>query len=49
MIKLIAADMDGTLLDSQKRLPPELPALLAELKAAGIRFAATSGRQYYTL
>ena len=49
MIKLIAADMDGTLLDSQKRLPPELPALLAELKAAGIRFAAASGRQYYTL
>ena len=27
MIKLIAADMDGTLLDSQKRLPPELPAI----------------------
>ena len=24
MIKLIACDMDGTLLDSQKRLPPEL-------------------------
>ncbi len=49
MIKLIAADMDGTLLDSQKRLPPALPALLAELAAAGIRFAAASGRQYYTL
>lgn len=25
MIKLIACDMDGTLLNSQKRLPPELP------------------------
>lgn len=28
MIKLIACDMDGTLLDSQKRLPPELPKSL---------------------
>ena len=26
MIKLIACDMDGTLLDSQKRLPPEFAA-----------------------
>lgn len=48
-IKLIAADLDGTLLDSQKRLPAELPALLAALRARGIRFAPASGRQYYNL
>ena len=29
MIKLIACDMDGTLLDSAKRLPAELPEVIA--------------------
>ena len=28
MVKLIAADMDGTLLDDQKRLPNGFPKLL---------------------
>ena len=28
MIQLIATDMDGTLLDEKKQLPPQLPALL---------------------
>ena len=35
MIKLIACDMDGTLLDSQKRLPPELPEVIAQLREKG--------------
>ena len=48
-IKLIAADMDGTLLDSQKRLPAGLDALIHALYAQGVRFAPASGRQYYTL
>lgn len=48
-IKLIAADLDGTLLDSRKRLPDELPALLEQLTARGIHFAPASGRQYYNL
>ena len=48
-IKLIAADLDGTLLDSQKQLSPNLPALLRELRAKGIRFAPASGRQYYNV
>ena len=39
MIKLIAADMDGTLLDSQKRLPAGLFPALAEMRRRGIRFA----------
>lgn len=49
MIKLIAADMDGTLLDSQRRLSPNLPALLRQLSDKGIRFTPASGRQYYNL
>ena len=49
MIKLIATDMDGTLLDSQKRLPKGFPDLLRELGKRQIRFAIASGRQYYNL
>lgn len=49
MIKLIAADMDGTLLNSQKELSPELYPLVEELHEKGIKFAVASGRQYYNL
>ena len=49
MIKLIAADMDGTLLDSQKRLPQELTAVVRALKERGVRFIIASGRQAATL
>lgn len=49
MIKLIACDMDGTLLDSQKRLPQGLLPALRELKARGTMFAVASGRQYAAL
>ena len=48
-IRLIACDMDGTLLDSRKRLPPRLDPVLAELHRRGIRFVISSGRQYYNL
>ena len=48
-IKLIAADMDGTLLDSNKQLPVGLFPLIRALRARGVRFAPASGRQYYTL
>ncbi len=48
-IKLIAADLDGTLLDSQKRLSPGFPDLLRDLRMRGIRFAPASGRQYYNI
>ena len=48
-IKLIASDLDGTLLDSRKRFSPDLPALLAELRKRGIRFVPASGRQYYNV
>lgn len=49
MIKLVAIDMDGTLLDSKKRLPPRLPAAVHALRAKGITLAIASGRQYYNL
>lgn len=49
MIRLIAVDMDGTLLDSSHRLPPGLFPVVRELKRRGVRFAVSSGRQYYNL
>lgn len=48
-IKLIAADLDGTLLDSNKQLPPDLFPLIGALEKRGVRFAPASGRQYYNL
>jgi len=49
MIKLIACDMDGTLLDSKKRLPRDLFSVLQSLRARGTDFAVASGRQYASL
>lgn len=49
MIRLIATDMDGTLLDSRKQLPEGFSGILRELKANRIRLAIASGRQYYNL
>lgn len=48
-IKLIASDMDGSLLTNDKRLPPDFFQVLEQLHQRGIRFAAASGRAYYTL
>lgn len=49
MIQLIATDMDGTLLDEEKQLPPQLPALLEELYRRDITFAVASGRSHMML
>ena len=49
MIKLIACDMDGTLLTSDKRLPKDLFDVLAKLRERGVAFAVASGRQYGSL
>ena len=49
MIKIIFSDMDGTLLDENGRLPEEFPQVAAEMKAHGVIFAPSSGRQYYSL
>lgn len=47
MIKLIASDLDGTLLhNGEQSLSPETAELIRRLTACGIRFIAASGRQY---
>ncbi|HHV13465.1 MAG TPA: HAD family phosphatase [Clostridiales bacterium] len=49
MIKLIATDIDGTLLRSDHTHSAELPALLHSLKENNILFSLASGRPYLTL
>lgn len=48
-LKLIACDMDGTLVLPDGRLPEELWPLLERLGERGITFVPASGRQYATL
>ncbi len=48
-VRLVAVDMDGTLLDSKGRLPADLFRIIRELTDRGIRFVIASGRQYYNL
>lgn len=49
MIKLIATDMDGTLLDENGHLPDGFVDILDRVKAKNIKLVAASGRPYYTL
>lgn len=49
MIRLIASDMDGTLLSDDKKLDPEIFPLIRELTARGVVFAPASGRQVCSL
>lgn len=47
MIKMIASDLDGTLLlNKAQSLPEDIFPLIRELKEMGILFVAASGRQY---
>ena len=46
MFKLIASDMDGTLLDENSQVPPETYELILALHEHGVHFAASSGRRY---
>lgn len=46
MVKLIASDMDGTLLDENGQVPPETYELILALREHGVHFAASSGRRY---
>ena len=48
-IRLIAADMDGTLLDDDKGLHEHFWPLVAELFHRGVLFCVASGRQYANL
>ncbi len=49
VIKLIATDMDGTLLNSKGQMPLEFGDVFERLKEKGVIFAVASGRQYATL
>ena len=47
MIKMVASDLDGTLLlNKAQSLPEEIFPLIRKLKEMGILFVAASGRQY---
>ena len=47
MIKLVASDLDGTLLlNGAQQLPEEIFPLIRELKKLGILIVAASGGQY---
>lgn len=48
-IRLIACDLDGTLLDEHKRLPEDFADTLARLTACGVIFCPASGRQYHSI
>lgn len=49
MIKFIATDLDGTLLNEKKELPKDFDEVLNALNEKGIQFAISSGRQYDTI
>lgn len=49
MIKLIASDLDGTLLDDDMKLPDDFAETIGLLSERGITFAAASGRSYADL
>ncbi|MBR4555464.1 MAG: HAD family hydrolase [Ruminococcus sp.] len=49
MIKLIATDIDGTLVNDSKDLPPDFGEVISKLEAKGITFAIASGRSYAAL
>jgi hypothetical protein len=47
-VKLIAMDIDGTLLDSQSRLSPENIAAICDAASAGIEIVIVTGRRYHS-
>lgn len=48
-VRLVAVDMDGSLLDDTKRVDPSFWPLLDALVARGVTVCPASGRQYATL
>jgi Cof subfamily protein (haloacid dehalogenase superfamily) len=48
-IRLIACDMDGTLLDDEHAIHDGFWPMIDELHARGVTFCPASGRQYYNL
>ncbi|AUC81979.1 HAD family hydrolase [Lacinutrix sp. Bg11-31] len=48
-VKLIATDMDGTLLNSKHEVSDDFFELFNQIKSHGILFVAASGRPYYSM
>ena len=48
-VKLVASDMDFTLLADDGTMPPDMPELIDALAVEGVAFCAASGRPTYTL
>ena len=49
MIKIIATDMDGTLLDDEKQLPSNFEDVISDLSRRKINFVISSGRSFNVL
>jgi hypothetical protein len=49
MIKLVASDVDGTLVDGQGKLHPETFDVIQKMHKKDVRFVVASGRQYQSL
>ena len=43
-IKLVAVDIDGTLLNNQKEITPEVFSAIQDAKAAGVKIVIATGR-----
>ena len=48
-IRLVAVDLDGTLLNDCKEIPPDFVPAVETLYRRGVRFVLASGRQYFNL
>lgn len=48
-LRLVATDVDGTLLDSSHRISPRTRAAFAAARASGVEVLAISGRQPYSI
>lgn len=48
-VRLVASDMDFTLLADDKSMPGDMPGRILALEEAGVLFAVASGRPLYTL
>lgn len=48
-IRLVASDMDGTLLNSKAELPPDFFEIFDRMKRHGVAFVAASGRQIHNM
>ncbi len=49
MLRMVLSDMDGTLLDDNKKLPDNFDFFMKKLKENNITFCAASGRGYHSL